>query len=107
MKTRSFFISVLLILTGAQASTQASGNEVYSIPELVSFTFSPGEIDLQGQSTLVSFELVVSHPIGIASTWIKVNLTSPRGNNLSLNLDRTDSPVNFKLKTVAFKGSPL
>jgi hypothetical protein len=93
------------MLTGAQASTQASGNEVYSIPELVSFTFSPGEIDLLGQSTIVSFELVVSHPIGIASTWIKVDLTSPRGNSLSLNLDRTDSPVNFKLKTVTFKGS--
>jgi hypothetical protein len=105
VKTRSFFISVLLILTGAQASTQASGNEVYSIPELVSFTFSPGEIDLLGQSTLVSFELVVSHPIGIASTWVKVDLTSLKGNSLSLNLDRTDSPVNFKLKTVTFKGS--
>lgn len=105
MKLRTFFISFLLLVTTPYTATKALGNEVYAIPELESFTFTPGEIDLQGKDTMISFELIVSHPIGIESTRIKVDLTSPKGNNLSVNLSRVDSPINFKLKTVTFRGS--
>jgi hypothetical protein len=104
VKIRVFFVSAILILTGAQATTKASGSGTYSIPELVSFTFTPSEIDLIGPSTLVSFELMVKHPIGIESTRVKVDLTSAKGNTLSVNLNRIDSPINFNLKTVTFKG---
>ena len=105
MKIRVFFISALLMLTGAQATTKASGSGTYSIPELVSFTFTPSEVDLIGPSTLVSFELMVKHPIGIESTRVKVDLTSAKGDTLSVNLNRIDSPIDFNLKTVTFKGS--
>jgi hypothetical protein len=105
VKIRVFFVSTLLILTGAQATTKASGSGTYSIPELVSFTFTPSEIDLIGPSTLVSFELMVKHPIGIESTRVKVDLTSAKGNTLSVDLNRVDSPIDFNLKTVTFKGS--
>ena len=104
MKIRVFFVSALLILTGAQATTKASGSGTYSIPELVSFTFTPSEVDLIGPSTLVSFELIVKHPIGIESTRVKVDLTSVRGNTLSVNLNRSDSPIDLNLKTVTFRG---
>jgi hypothetical protein len=82
----------------------ANSNETYSIPELVSFTFTPSEIDLAGQSTQVKFELRVFHPIGIESTRVEVNLSSVSGNSLSLNLFRSETPVNYSLKTVTFIG---
>jgi hypothetical protein len=74
-------------------------------PVVESFTFTPSEVDLFSIDTKAVFELVVSHPNGIDNLSTKVSLTSSRGDTLSLQLIRTDSPVNTTLNKVTFKGT--
>jgi len=93
------FISLTLI------SQPAVYAEDYVVPQLISFEFSPGEIDLTSASTEVKFDLKVFHPIGISSTRVAVNLTSKRGSTLFLNLNRSELPINLDLKTVTFTGT--
>ena len=84
--------------------SNAHSNEVYALPEIVSFTFSPNEIELTAPSTNLKFELVVSHPIGIENSRVTVSLNSATS-SLTLDLFRTDIPLNKSLKTVTFNGS--
>ena len=105
MKIRALLVSTLLMLVSTHSSPSANAEDIYTIPQLVSFTFSPGEVDLTGPSTKVDFELTVYHPIGIQSSRIKVDLLSAKNNSLSLNLIRTDIPINLNLKNVVFKGA--
>jgi hypothetical protein len=105
MKIRVLLVSTLLTLLCTHSSTSANAEDIYVTPQLVSFTFSPGEVDLTGPSTKVDFELAVYHPIGIQSSRVKVDLLSAKNNSLSLNLIRTDIPTNLNLKNVVFKGS--
>jgi hypothetical protein len=105
MKTRVLLVSTLLTLISTHPSTSANAEDTYVTPQLVSFTFSPGEVDLTGPSTKVDFELAVYHPLGIQSSRVKVDLLSTKYNSLSLNLIRTDIPTNSNLKNVVFKGS--
>lgn len=105
MKIRVLLVSALLTLVSTHLSTSANAENIYVTPQLVSFTFSPGEVDLTGPSTKVEFELIVYHPIGIQSSRVKVDLISAKNNSLSLNLIRTDIPTDFNLKNVVFKGS--
>jgi hypothetical protein len=72
-------------------------------PTVESFTFSPQEIDITGASTVVSFELVVSHPSGIDATSTMLTLKNSRNDTLATYLTRTDS--NPTAPKVAFKGS--
>ena len=99
-------IALISILSASPSSISiANSNEVYAIPELVSFTFTPGEIELTAPSTNVKFELVVNHPIGIENSKVSVSLSSAKNNTLSLDLFRSDIPINRSLKTVTFIGS--
>ena len=72
-------------------------------PKVESFTFTPQDIDLAGASTLVSFELVVSHPAGIDATSTMLTMRSSRNDTLATYLTRTDS--NTAAAKVTFKGS--
>ena len=101
MKINSLFVAVLL-MAGIFIVPQASANEK---PVIESFTFTPTEIELSGASTIVNFELVVSHPAGIQSSITDVSLSNSRNDNLSTTLRRTDVPVNSALTKVTFKGS--
>jgi hypothetical protein len=85
--------------------SNAHSNEVYAIPELVSLTFTPNEIELTAPSTNLKFELVVSHPIGIENSKVSISLNSAAKSNLTLDLFRTDVPINRSLNTVTFNGS--
>ena len=105
MKIRVLLVSALLTLASTHSSTSANAENIFVTPQLVSFTFSPGEVDLTGPSTKVEFELIVYHPIGIQSSRVKVDLMSAKNNSLSLDLIRTDIPNDFNLKNVVFKGS--
>ena len=105
MKIRVLLVSTLLTLVSTHSLTSANAEDIYVVPQLISFTFSPGEVDLTGPSTKVDFELAVYHPIGIQSSRVKVDLLSAKNNSLSLNLIRTDIPTNLNLKNVVFKGS--
>jgi hypothetical protein len=98
MKIKSLFVSVLLL--GGVLVLPAHATEK---PTVESFTFTPQDIDLAGASTLVSFELVVSHPSGIDSTSTLLTLKNSKNDTLATYLTRTDS--NTASAKVTFKGS--
>jgi hypothetical protein len=75
------------------------------IPVIESFTITPNEIEIISASHRVSFELIVSHPAGIKNTNTQVTLTGLYGSTLSTKLTRSESPLNFSLTKVSFKGS--
>ena len=101
MKIKSTIIALVLVMTGL-ATTPAIANEN---PAVESFTFTPTEIDLLGASTKLDFELIVSHPNGIEDTSTVVTLTSSKNDTLSAYLTRIDSPVNYALTKVTYRGS--
>ena len=101
MKIKSALIAALLI-TGLMPITTSYANVK---PVVESFTLTPNEVELISANTNVAFELVVSHPAGIKNTTTQVSLTRPFGSTLATNLTRTDSPVNFSLNKVTFKGN--
>jgi hypothetical protein len=101
MKIKSLFVAVLL-MAGTFIIPQALANEK---PVIESFTFTPTEIELSGASTIVNFELVVSHPAGIQNSIMDVSLSNSRNDNLSTTLRRTDVPLNSALTKVTFKGA--
>ena len=100
MKIKSMLLSVLLVAGLSQNVAYANVR-----PVVESFTFTPSEVELFSADTKAVFELVVSHPSGIDNLATKVSLTSSRGDTLSLQLIRTDSPVNTTLNKVTFKGT--
>ena len=100
MKIKSILLSVLLVVGLSQNFAYANVR-----PVVESFTFTPSEVELFSADTKAVFELVVSHPSGIDNLATKVSLTSSRGDILSLQLTRTDSPVNTTLNKVTFKGT--
>jgi len=100
MKIKSILLSVLLVAGLSQNVAYANVK-----PVVESFAFTPSEVELFSADTKAVFELVVSHPNGIENIATKVSLTSSRGDTLSLQLTRTDSPVNTTLNKVTFKGT--
>jgi len=100
MKIKSLLLAVLLVAGLSQNIAHANVQ-----PVVESFTFTPNEVELFSVDTKVVFELVVSHPSGIENLSTKVSLTSSRGDTLSVQLIRADSPVNTTLNKVTFKGT--
>jgi len=98
MKIKSLLVAVLLMGGVFVAPAHASEK-----PTVESFTFSPQDIDLTGASTVVAFELVVSHPSGIDATSTMLTLKNSRNDTLAAYLTRTDS--NPAAAKVTFKGS--
>jgi hypothetical protein len=98
MKIKSLFVAVLLMGGVLVAPAQASEK-----PTVESFTFSPQDIDITGASTVVSFELVVSHPSGIDATSTMLTMKNSRNDTLATYLTRTDA--NTAAPKVTFKGS--
>jgi hypothetical protein len=74
-------------------------------PVVESVTFTPTEIDLQKSNLNVSIELTVSHPDGIENKITTATFTNAQQISVSTVLTRTDSPVNYKLQKVIFRGS--
>lgn len=98
MKIKTLFVAVLLMGGVLVPPAQASEK-----PTVESFTFSPQDIDLTGASTVVSFELVVSHPAGIDATSTMLTMKNSRNDTLATYLTRTDA--NTAAAKVTFKGS--
>jgi hypothetical protein len=108
MKIKSLFVAVLLaagvVVAPANAADEAS---IYQKPKLTSFDFSPKEIDLRAGSQNITLEVKVSHPIGVISKTMTVNLSNVSASSritLQTVLTRSDSPVNTKLNLVSYKG---
>ena len=93
----SLFIAFLLISPNVFAST-------YDKPEVLSFTASKVDLDTFDSNLKVAFELVVSHPAGIAESSTSLIVGSDGKYTLATSLNRTDNPINPKLQKVTFKG---
>ena len=105
MKIKSIFVAVLLA-AGVVVAPANAADDTYEFPVVTSFTVSPKEIDVAAVNPTLTFTLEVSHNIGIASTVAILQFSSSKANSqLSTKLERTDSPIDFKLKKVTFKGS--
>ena len=101
MRLKTIVTTLLLAITTIYAP-QAYANQK---PIIESFTFNPNEIDIVLGETKINFELIVSHPSGIANLSTMVTLTNSSTSNFSTYLTRTDSPVNYALEKVVFKGT--
>ena len=98
MKFKAFLASVFL-LTGIFVAPAVATEK----PVVTSFTFTPLEIDLLGADTKVNFNLVVSHPSGIANTSTFVTLKNDRNDTLGTYITRVEKDSAAKI--VTFTGS--
>ena len=110
MKIKSLFVAVLL-LAGVVVAPSSSASEdasIFQTPKLVSFDFSPKDIELLNAPATLKFKLVVSHPVGILSKTVTVRINKlvdgPTIEHLAV-LTRQDNPVNSSLKEVTFLGN--
>jgi hypothetical protein len=85
----------------------ASAN-LYEKPKLISFNFTPNEVELNNGTALVDFTIKVSHPIGISSDSVLIRLqkriSTSSNIEFSTLLRRLDNPINKSLKEVTFSG---
>ena len=98
MKLKALLASVFL-LTGIFVAPAVATEK----PAVPSFTFTPLEVDLLGSSTNVTFNLVVSHPSGIANTSTFVTLKNDRNDTLGAYITRVEK--DSAAKSVTFTGS--
>jgi hypothetical protein len=98
MKFKALLVSVFL-LTGVFVAPAVATEK----PTVTSFTFTPLEVDLLGSSTNVTFNLVVSHPSGIANTSTFVTLKNDRNDTLGTYITRVEK--DSAAKSVTFAGS--
>jgi hypothetical protein len=104
MKIKSFFVAVLLM--AGVVVTPSAHSDQFEWPKVESFTVSTTEIDVSQSNPTLDFTLIVSHFLGISSTWTQVNLSNDLANTiLTARLTRIDNPVDFNSKKVTFKGS--
>ena len=101
MKLKAIVISAVLAISTIWIPLARAAEK----PVVESLTFTPNEIDLVSTNTLVSIELIISHPSGIENTSVLATFTGSRNDTLGTLLTRTDSPVNTALSKVTFKGS--
>ena len=98
MKLKALLASVFLI-TGVFVAPAVASEK----PIVTSFTFTPLEVDLLGSNTNVTFNLVVSHPSGIANTNTYVTLKNNLNDTLGTFLTRVEKDP--AAKNVTFAGS--
>ena len=101
MKIKSTIIALALVMTGLAISPATATEN----PVVESFTFTPTEIDLLGASTKLDFELIVSHPFGLANITSSVTISDSQGNSWNSIIKRIDSPVNPELTKVTYRGN--
>ena len=108
MKIKALFVAVLLMAGVVVAPARAADDAtIFQAPKIVSFEFSPKDLELQNVSANLKFKLVVSHPIGISSKTVTVRISKlvdgPTIEYLVL-LTRQDNPINLSQKEVIFLG---
>jgi hypothetical protein len=106
LKTKVILLVFTLLFSFPAPAT--ANEEPWEIPKLVSFDFSPAEVELTKADPTISVSFKVSHPIGIKSEKVTVYLKNslyPSLFSYQFNAVRSDSPIQLSLKTVSFTGS--
>jgi hypothetical protein len=108
MAIKTKVISLVFTLLFSVPASANVNEEPWEIPKLVSFDFSPTEVELTKVDPTISVSFKVSHPIGIKSEKVTVYLKNslyPSMVSYQFNAVRSDSPIEPSLKTVSFTGS--
>ena len=103
MKKRYIAIALVALFLPTVMSENAVADLSFK-PTIVSFIMSPDTVDVAKTNLIVTFDLKVSNPTGIASTQTLVTLSDGLTNTLVTTLFRTDSPIDSGLSTVIFHG---
>jgi len=109
MKSKKLISLFVVNLVWATFLNLGSANaNLYEKPKLISFNFTPNEVELNSGTALVEFSIKVSHPVGISSETVIVRLQKRISDysiiEFSTLLKRVDSPINTGLKEVTFLG---
>ena len=100
MRVHKIVIALLLV-----ASTFQTGvANATVIPVVKSFKFSPSDVESMRSETKVIIEIVAYHPGGIENTSVLVQLTNSKNNSLAAQIFRSETPYNYALSEVTFKG---
>ena len=103
---KNVIVSVLCAIALVFAINPPAANSAeLEKPKLVSFKFTPNEIDEKYSPTNVEFTVVVSSATGIFNDKIWVNLTNYGYISIGADLHRIEKPIDKSLTTVTFKGS--
>ena len=98
-------LTSLLLTTLLQNSAVAN---IYEKPKLISFTYTPNEIDLNKGVGEISLILKVSHPVGVSDNSVIIRLQKKISNTstveISTPIARIDSPTDKSLKEITFSG---
>jgi len=108
MKSKMLLIASILLLSSANLNPATAADEPWALPELVSFEFSPKEIELTQSNPTVSVTVKVSHPIGVKSEKINVYLKNaiyPQSFSYQFTATRAQNVSQNNLTTATFSGS--
>jgi hypothetical protein len=108
MKLKSLFVTSILLFSAINLNLATAADEPWVAPELISFEFSPKEIELTQLNPTVSVTLKVSHPIGVKSEKINIYLKNailPQSFSYQFTALRTQINTQNNLTTVTFSGS--
>jgi hypothetical protein len=108
MKLRSLVVVIPLVASVLIPGYTHAADQPWAIPELVSFEFSPKEIELTQLNQTVSVIVKVSHPIGIKSEKINIylrNAINPQSFVYQFTALRTQNITQNNLTTATFTSS--
>jgi hypothetical protein len=108
MKLRSLLVTSLILFSSINPNLATALDEPWILPELVSFEFSPKEIELTQLNPTVTVTVKVSHPVGIKSEKINIylrNAINPQSFAYQFIALRTQSITQNNLNTATFSGS--
>jgi hypothetical protein len=101
---------VLIVLSWAAAllpvptNVQNAMASTLEKPTVVSFTMTPGTVDLTQTHPLVSIDLIVKSPTGVITQQTVLTLDDGASHKILVPLIRTDNPLNGALTMVKFHG---
>lgn len=108
MKLKSLLATSILLISATNLNLATAADEPWVAPELISFEFSPKEIELTQLNPTVSVTLKVSHPIGVKSEKINIYLKNailPQSFSYQFTALRTQINAQNNLTTATFSGS--
>ena len=108
MKLKSLLVTSIIVFSSINLNLATAADEPWVMPELVSFEFSPKEIELTQLNTTVSVIVKASHPVGIKSEKINIylrNAINPQSFVYQFTALRTQNITQNNLTTATFTGS--
>ena len=108
MKLKSLFVTSALLFSSINLNLATAADEPWVAPELVSFEFSPKEIELTQLNPVITVTVKASHPLGIKSEKINIYLKNAINSQsfvYQFAAIRTQNITQNNLTTATFTGS--